>query len=163
MLAQAFVVWLRAVEAQRPSNAADRRAYFEFAAGLMLKELVRQMPIRATVRPTRAEADTPAGFWPEGHACTTFCLSVARAALRQEFGDEPSLAPEVTDLRTWWSFRENAHEDPNTSVAFLELFLGREPDWVAPGLFAWRAARAPEPSPSPVGQEDTKRPVPSQD
>lgn len=134
-LAAAFVAWLRDVEAQRPAQPADRQAYFEFAAGLMLRELVRRMPIRVTTPPTRVGSDQAAGFWPEGHACTMFCLTVARAALHQEFGHAAPLAPEAEDLRTWWSFRENAQEDPSTSVAFLDLFLGREPDWLTPGLF----------------------------
>ncbi len=140
-LAAAFVAWLRAVEAQRPADPAARKTYFEFAAGLMLRELVKTMPVRTGTAPTRAESDSAAAFWPEGYACTMFCLTVARAALRQEFAEDAGPAPEALDLRNWWSFRENAREDPTISVAFLDLFMGHEPDWSTPGLLSARLRR----------------------
>lgn len=140
-LAGAFVAWLRAVEAQRPADPAARRAFFEFAAGLMLRELVKAVPVHVAAAPTRAAPDGAAAFWPEGYACTMFCLTVARAALRQEFAEDARLAPEALDLRNWWSFRENAREDPTVSVAFLDLFMGHEPEWATPGLFSARLRR----------------------
>ncbi len=140
-LAEAFVAWLRAVEVQRPADPAARKAYFEFAAGLMLRELVKAAPVRMAAAPTRAAPDSAAAFWPEGYACTMFCLFVVRAALRQEFAEDVGPAPEALDLRNWWSFRENAREDPTISVAFLDLFLGHEPEWFTPGLFSARLRR----------------------
>lgn len=140
-LADAFVAWLRAVEAQRPSDPVARRDYFEFAAGLMLRHLVQTMPVRARAAPSRAAPDSAAAFWPEGYACATFCLTVARAALRQEFGDDAETPSESLDLRTWWSFRENAREDPASTVAFFDLMLGREPNWLFPTLFSARLRR----------------------
>ncbi len=140
-LAAAFVSWLRAVAAQKPHDPGARRAYFEFAAGLMLRELVRDMPIRATRAPDRAAPDSAARFWPEGYAATTFCMAVTAAALRQEFDADFAVAPEMDDVRQWWSFRENAAEDPAMAVAFLDMFTGHEPDWMTPGLFPARLRR----------------------
>ena len=148
-LAAAFVRWLRAVEAQRPLDPSARRAFFEFAGGLMLRELVADMPVRAQSPPALARPDSAAAFWPEGYACTMFCLAVTSAALAQEFDQRTALAPALEDLRHWWSFRENAAEDPTVSVPFLEMFLGHEPEWRMPGLFSARLQRELTSPPSP--------------
>lgn len=140
-VAAAFVAWIRAVEAQRPADPEARREYFEFAAGLMLRELLRDVPVRAAAVPGRVDPGSAAAFWPEGYACTTFCLTVAQAALAQEFQDPGAVAPEIDDLRHWWSFRENVQEDPAVSVAFLDMLMGHEPDWLTPGLFSARLRR----------------------
>jgi len=66
-LAAIFVRWLRALEVQRPKDRKDRQAFFEFAAGLMLRELTADMPLRAETPPTRTHADSAAAFWPEGY------------------------------------------------------------------------------------------------
>lgn len=140
-LGQVFVRWLRRVEAQKPSDPTLRREFFEFAAGLMLRELTADMPIRATGTPTRAGPDSAAAFWPEGYAATMFCLTVTSAAVRQEFHAETVATPAIDDLRHWWSFRENAAEDPRFSIGFLELLMGRDPDWAMPDVFAHRMRR----------------------
>ena len=44
-LAAAFVSWLRRVEAQNPHDPERRRDFFTFAAGMMLEELIRAMPV----------------------------------------------------------------------------------------------------------------------
>lgn len=140
VLAKDFVSWLRAVEEQRPNDPAARRDYFEFAAGLMLRELLKNMPVR--VRGDLAgTVPKSAAFWPEGYVCTLFCLSIARAALREEFGDRRDLAPEITELRHWWSFRENVEDDPAMAIAFLDMFMGQEPEWSTPNLFSARLRR----------------------
>lgn len=140
-LAAVFVRWLRAVEAQKPLGFSARHAFFEFAGGLMLRELIAEMPVRARAAPTLARPDSAAAFWPEGYACTMFCLVVTSAALAQEFDRRTTLAPAMEDLRHWWSFRENAAEDPTLSVPFLEMFLGHEPEWLMPGIFSARLHR----------------------
>jgi hypothetical protein len=33
------------------------------------------------------------------------------------------------EMRTWWSFRENAQEEPARAIGFFDLFLGNEPHW----------------------------------
>ena len=44
------------------------------------------------------------------------------------------------DLRTWWSYRENVGEDPALAIAFLDMFIGSEPNWVMPDSAASRSA-----------------------
>lgn len=137
-LTEAFVAWLRAVDRQKPANRAERRAFFEFAAALMLRELTAAMPLRATAAPLRAAESSPAAFWPEGYACTLFCLTVFSAAAEQEFHDRPPLDRAFDDLRHWWSFRENATRDPAFAAGFLQLVLGHAPNWVMPDVFRER-------------------------
>ncbi len=137
-LAGIFVRWLRAVERQRPSDAKDRHDYFEFAAGLMLRELTADMPLSVITPPTRTEANSAATFWPEGYACTMFCLTVHSAAMQQEFQDKPEVSPAIDDLRHWWSFKENARMDASFSVGFLQTLLGHQPNWVMPDVFRAR-------------------------
>ena len=137
-LARIFVRWLRAVERQKPSNAKDRHDYFEFAAGLMLRELIADMPLSAKAPPTRTDAHSAAMFWPEGYACTMFCLTVHSAALQQEFQDKPAVSPAIDDLRHWWSFKENAQLDAAFSVGFLQILLGHQPNWMMPDVFRTR-------------------------
>ena len=137
-LAGIFVRWLRSVERQKPSNAKDRHDYFEFAAGLMLRELTADMPLAVKSPPSKADPGSAAAFWPEGYACTIFCLTVHSAALQQEFKDKPQVSPAINDLRDWWSFKENAQMDASFSVGFLQLILGRQPNWVMPDVFRAR-------------------------
>jgi hypothetical protein len=134
-LADNFVRWLRAVDKQKPSDKAARQEYFEFAAGLMLRELTANMPLKLVSPPTRVAPDSAAAFWPQGYICTMFCLRVHAAALQQEFRSQPDVAPDIKDLRHWWSFRENAAQDASFSVGFLQMLLGNQPDWAMPGLF----------------------------
>lgn len=155
-LAAAFVRWLRKVEAQKPNDPAARRAFFEFSAGLMLREMTADMPLRVVERPTKAPTDGAASFWPEGYACTMFCISVASAAVAQEFQAETQTTPALHDLRHWWSFRENATEDPRVSIGFLDTLIGNEPDWIMPETFAHRLRReiAPDPAAPRIGSAD---------
>jgi hypothetical protein len=140
-LAAVFVRWLRKVEAQKPRDPAARRSFFEFSAGLMLREMTADMPVRVAQAPTRAAGDGAAAFWPEGYACTMFCIAVTSAAVAQEFQAETQTTPALHDLRHWWSFRENAAEDPRVSIGFLDTLIGNEPDWSMPEIFARRLRR----------------------
>jgi hypothetical protein len=137
-LAAAFMRWLDAIEIQRPTDKAERKAFFEFAAALMLRELTADPPIKAKGPATRAAADSAAAFWPEGYCCTLFCLSVHAAAMEQEFHDPTALDPAIDDLRHWWSFKENAAQDASFSSGFLQMLLGHQPNWVMPDVFRAR-------------------------
>lgn len=137
-LAEIFVRWLEAVDRQRPRDKAERRAFFEFAAGLMLRELTTGMPVKAAAPPTGAAPGSAAEFWPEGYVCTLFCLTVHSAAMAQEYQERPELAPDFDDLRQWWSFRENAGRDAGFSVGFLQMLLGHQPNWMFPDVFRAR-------------------------
>lgn len=134
-LAAAFLRWLEAIEAQKPADKSQRRAFFEFAAALMLRELTADMPLKASAKPA---GDTAAAFWPEGWCCTMFCLSVHAAAMAQEFHEATDLDPAFEDLRHWWSFRENTRADPAFSSGFLQMVLGHQPNWQMPDVFRTR-------------------------
>ena len=133
-----FVRWFRAIEAQKPADRSARRAFFEFVSSLMLRELTQDMPIKALGAPTRVGPDSAAAFWPEGYVATLFCLSVHAAAMEQEFNARCDVIPAIDDLQNWWSFRENARIDPSFSAGFLQMILGREPNWMMPDVFRAR-------------------------
>lgn len=137
-LAAAFMRWLKSVELQKPTNKAERREFFEFAAALMLRELTADMPISTDTPARLAEVDSAAAFWPEGYCCTMFCLSVHSAAMAQEFHAVTELDPAIDDLRYWWSFKENARQDASFSSGFLQMLLGHQPNWMMPDVFRAR-------------------------
>jgi hypothetical protein len=134
-LAACFVKWLRAVSSQNPKERALRKKYFGFSAGLMLRELLSDMPTRAVGRPKNAAADTPSAFWPEGVACTMFCLAVLHAVEVEEFAVRKSQSADINDLRFWWSLKENSNDDSNLVVPYFENIIGIEPNWMLPGVF----------------------------
>jgi hypothetical protein len=113
-----------------------RKKYFGFSAGIMLRELLSEMPAKAVNQPTNVPADAPAAFWPEGVACTMFCLAVLHAVEVEEFRVSKSQNADINDLRFWWSLRENSKSDPNLVVPFFENIIGVEQNWMLPGIFA---------------------------
>ncbi len=137
-LASVFVRWLELIERQKPSDKTERRDFFQFAAALMLRELISDMPVRAASPPTQVRPDSAAAFWPEGYCCTMFCLSVHSAAMAQEFQSGTDIDPAFDDLRQWWSFKENALQDASFSAGFLQMLLGQQPNWVMPDVFRAR-------------------------
>lgn len=137
-LANCFMRWLDAIEVQRPSDKSERRAFFEFAAALMMRELTAEMPLTVVGDPRLAQPGSAAAFWPEGYCCTVFCLSVHAAATAQEFHVETTLDPAIDDLRHWWTFKENTMQDASFSAGFLQLLLGHQPNWMMPDVFRAR-------------------------
>ena len=142
-LAAAFVEWSGAFEDQKPRSEADRLPYVGFAAGLMLRALVRAEPALAARPAAHREAKTPAEIWPEGYLYVAFCLRIRALVLEQDFDCEPSPGPAYSDPETWWSFRENTGEDPSLAIAFLELFAGENPSWTMPDSFRPTPGRCP--------------------
>ena len=134
-LAEVFVEWLKAFEAQKPARDEDKRAYVGFAAGLMLRTLIRRKPASLTARPDGADETNPAYFWPEGYLYVAFCLNVRGLVLENDFDAEQHPNAALTETGTWWSFRENVREDPSLAIAFLDLFAGDQPEWSMPELF----------------------------
>lgn len=134
-LAHVFVSWVRNFEAQRQSATTARRELIEFASGAMLSCLIVDKPLKAVAIPAGSDASNPAYYWPEGYVYVAYCLNVRWLVLEQEFDERIHLAPELTEARTWWSFKENVAEDPRLAVAFLDLFSGAEPNWNSPALF----------------------------
>lgn len=137
-IAAVFVRWLEMIDRQRPSDKSERPAFFAFAASLMFRELIADMPIKARGPATKQDADAPGAFWPEGYVCTMFCLSVHAAAMEQEFHLQTHVAPDIGNIRSWWSFRENALENGGFAAGFLQKMLGYEPNWFMPASFVSR-------------------------
>ena len=135
-LTRAFLDWIEIMEAQKRFAEFDRADFIMFAGGLVLRELIRQQPARV-VTETRLDKDASeleeiVRFWPEGFLYTNYCVSAIAAVCEQEFGHAPAINECADDLRTWWSYRENVAEMPGYAVAFLDRFLGSEPNWIAP-------------------------------
>lgn len=144
-LARMFFDWIDAIGAQAAGARANRADFTVFCGGLALAGLVRAAPARAreTGRPAPDEgrelaADRIARFWPEGFLYVDFCIGAVSAVFEQEFGAPPPLDPCLDDLRTWWSLRENAAEDPALAAGFFDRFLGRQTDWTFPGQLGMR-------------------------
>lgn len=140
-LAQVFAEWLQAFEAQKPTRDEDKPPYVGFAAGLMLRSLIKRRPVACTQCPEGADNSNPGYFWPEGYLYVAFCLNVRGLVLQSDFQSEQHPSDALNELRTWWSFRENVHEDPSLAIAFLDLFSGDEPEWSMPELFRTGRAR----------------------
>lgn len=140
-LTACFVNWLRLFEAQKPAAVVAHQAYIGFAAGLMLQSLIRHKPIAVCSIPPDADPRLPAVFWPEGYAYVGYCLNIQQTILEQDFDEHLDLAPELLDVKVWWSFKENCREDDALAIAFLELFSGHAPNWVAPSWFNESRAR----------------------
>jgi hypothetical protein len=135
-LAKAFLDWIETVEGERRFATVDRADFIVFAAGLVLRELIRQNPAKAVAQVQPASSDDRMAeivrFWPEGFLYTNYCIAAIAAIHEQEFGSAPAIDTCADDLRTWWSYRENATEMPSNAVAFLDRFLGAEPNWILP-------------------------------
>ena len=145
-LTEAFLNWAERFSQDRGYASLDRRDFVTFTAGLLLRELltahaVAAKPIAAAAVPVpRNDADwTIVHDWPEGFIATNYCLCVLAAVLEQE-GMPLTLPDLASDLRTWWSYRENVGQDPARAIAFLDLFTGTEPNWYMPDSVASRAA-----------------------
>ena len=97
-------------------------------------------PVSARSRQAAQAEASIVSFWPEGFLYTNYCLNVLSAVVQQELGESLSLSAGADDLRLWWSYRENAEEDPSMAIAFLDKFLGEEPNWRVPESLESRAA-----------------------
>ena len=158
-LTRAFLDWIEVMEAQKRFADVDRADFIVFAAGLVLRELIRQAPAReVSGLKEMIETDANAGtaeivrFWPEGFLYTNYGVSAILAVHEQEFGTAPSIDKCADDLRTWWSYRENATEMPAYAVAFLDRFLGAEPNWITPDRAQSRQAMQRALGSSPVSE-----------
>lgn len=142
-LTSCFVRWLRAVARQNPKNRDVRQEYFNFSAGLMVRELVANMPAKVINSPNTISEDNPASFWPEGVACTMFCLALLNAIEVEEFGIEKQDKAYIQDMRFWWSFKENCKDNPGNAIAFFRKIYGVEPNWAMPTLFSPKTPPSP--------------------
>ncbi|WP_245449077.1 hypothetical protein [Phyllobacterium sophorae] len=144
-LTRAFLNWIETVEKQKSYSKIDRKDFIIFAAGLVLKELITEAPAKVRSQPKRNDSQASQmqdiiAFWPEGFLYTNYCVGAIAAICEQEFGTAPQIDKCADDLRTWWSYRENVQEMPGYAIAFLDKFLGAEPNWVMPNLASARSA-----------------------
>lgn len=145
LLNQVFFDWIAEISKQDASASADRADYVVYVAGLALRELVRVNPVTLASEGTAAAGADESTvqlirFWPEGFLYTNFCVCAAAAVHEQEFGEALNLDKVASDLRTWWSFRENSRENPDASIPFFDHFLGLKPNWQFPTMAQERAA-----------------------
>lgn len=145
-LTEAYLNWTEVFSENVGFSDLDRRDFITFAAGLLVRELLRSKPARATeaaiteVSGVTEDATLPiACAWPEGFLYTNYCLCVLHIVLEQE-GVVLTLPTLADDLRTWWSYRENAGEDASLAVPFLDLLIGNEPNWYFPASVVSRKA-----------------------
>jgi hypothetical protein len=159
-LANAFLDWAIAFTEQRQhalpsaslSGAQSRKDFATFAAGMLLKELIRNRVCTASEHhcltiPADANARVAEimRFWPEGFLYTSYCLSVLNAVMVQDFDSVLEVEPAADDIRTWWTFRENTTEDAALAIGFLDMFVGRTPNWSEPEYAPARAGMQPLP------------------
>jgi hypothetical protein len=136
-----FLSWIDALMAQRAFADVDRRDYITFGAGILLKTLLEERPIRllsGQAKTTSGSGDL-VSIWPEGFLATSYCLSVLDAVLDQEGLETFALGPAASDRGVWQSFRENVMQDPRLAIAYLDLFIGNEPNWTVP---TWARSRS---------------------
>jgi hypothetical protein len=145
-LAEAFLDWAEVFSAQKTLSSLAPSDFAIFSAGQLLKHLIRNEVAQARPRPGEGSADLTgdkfaaiADFWPEGFLYVNYCLGILEIVISQDFKEELELKPLAEDLRAWWSFRENTREDPSLAVPFLDVFLGKEPNWRQPD---WAGARS---------------------
>ncbi len=143
-LTEAFLNWAEAFSKDLGYSDLDRRDFITFAAGLLVRELLRSAPATATV--IEGEAPLPgdatgsiARSWPEGFLYTNYCLCVLHIVLEQE-GVRLTLPTLADDLRTWWSYRENVGDDASLAIPFFDLLTGNEPNWYFPASVISRKA-----------------------
>ncbi|MEK1853697.1 MAG: hypothetical protein AAAC48_17985 [Phyllobacterium sp.] len=144
-LTRAFLNWIETVEKQKSYSSIDRKDFIIFASGLVLKELITEAPAKVDGEPKHGDSQASEmqdiiAFWPEGFLYTNYCVGAIAAICEQEFGVAPKIDACADDLRTWWSYRENVREMPGYAIAFLDKFLGAEPNWVMPNLASARSA-----------------------
>ena len=145
-LTEAFLNWAERFSQDRSFAHLDQRDFATFMAGLLLRELLTIRPLQAhpisgDMAPVlRDDIDREIVHdWPEGFIVTNYCLCVLSAVLEQD-GMAFTLPALASDLRIWWSYRENIDEDPARAIAFLDLFTGAEPNWYMPDSVASRVA-----------------------
>jgi len=145
-LAGAFLDWSRSFEAQKPDKHREKRSFVDFAAGLMLVELLQAAPLKARATRLNRDGSCPATFWPEGYTYVAFCLNIRQAVLKQNFGEVCTPASALDDLEAWTAFQEAVYVDVWQAAPFLDLFSGENPDWFGYDDFRTLMQRRSQPS-----------------
>lgn len=131
-LTEAFLNWVELVNQNKRFAKVDRKDFITFAAGLVLRELIRLSPARAVSPPKRATGDAArlyeiVSFWPEGFLYTNYCICAIAAVQEQEFGTVPDIDQCADELRTWWSYRKTSLKCLAMRLHFSISFLVASP------------------------------------
>jgi hypothetical protein len=144
LLVDAFFRWARDFERERESSDLNRKDFATYAAGLMLRELLRLNPARKigegqfkNLLPEEPMAKI-CEYWPEGYLYTHYCRTLLQAILEKEYEVTMENPPVLYDLRAWQSFRENFGDNPLLATAFFDVFMGVKPNWDFPDSFLSR-------------------------
>ena len=155
LLVDAFFRWARDFERERDSSDLNRKDFAIFAAGLMLRELLRHSPAKKSGAGQFENLLPPdpmariCEFWPEGYLYTKYCRTLLQAILEKEYEVTIPDPPELYDLRAWQSFRENFQDNPLLATAFFDVFMGVKPNWDFPDSFLSRPAAKAAALPAP--------------
>lgn len=131
-LRSCFLAWLEAFYATHPFAAIDRFDFICFSAGGMLAQLLRYDPL--TVIGVGTSTDEPRDLWPAGSAYVSYCLGITLTVIEQEGQRLPPLSDHTDDPRLWHSFKENARDNPDFAIPFIDLLMGQTPNWTEPTL-----------------------------
>lgn len=133
---RAFFAWLDVVSRNagyRKRNAPD---YFQFAFGVLLRDLLRDKAVHVTTEPSphlQPATDDIAGWWPVGYLLTWFGIGTLKHVMREECALVVQPAEALSHRDVWQSFRENVVEEPSLAIAYFDRFMGVEPNWREPG------------------------------
>jgi hypothetical protein len=164
----AFFAWIDAVAHNDDYRQRNPRDFFQFAYGVLLRDLLHEKAVRVVENPLLHSLEEPPEYpsnsaadlaadnftevppsaddithwWPAGYMLTYFCIGMLKRTLREEcgFAIEPSDA--LAQPAVWQSFRENLVEEPALAIAYFDKFMGIEPNWREPGFVANRPASA---------------------
>ena len=134
-LRKVFLKWVSRFEHQKPHIDPIRQFYITYPAAIMLQELILNKPLKIHSLPEGADVSQPAYFWPEGYAYVLLCMNVRSAVIEELLDVKTDKGARFNNINTWRSFKENAHEDPSTTIGFFQLFVGEEPQWESTNRF----------------------------
>ncbi|HEY3597182.1 MAG TPA: hypothetical protein VGL08_06685 [Paraburkholderia sp.] len=141
----AFFSWIDAVSRNETYRNRNARDFFQFAFGVLLRDLLHEKAVHAAnhapLQPAAPPADI-ASWWPVGYMLTYFCVGMLKRTVHEECGIEMEAADALLQPAVWQSFRENIVEEPALAIAYFDKFMGVEPNWREPGFVANRPGSA---------------------
>ncbi|CAB3762637.1 hypothetical protein [Paraburkholderia humisilvae] len=160
----AFFAWIDAVAHNDDYRQRNPRDFFQFAYGVLLRDLLHEKAVRIVQNPVEDPLENPPGnpvthaaghraaqppspddlahWWPAGYMLTYFCIGMLKRTVREECGLSLEPADALSQPAVWQSFRENIVEEPGLAIAYFDKFMGIEPNWREPGFVANRPGSA---------------------
>lgn len=129
-LGKSFWAWAAALDSDRGFAQLDPVDFAHFMSGQLLHQWVvhRPLVVPATERSRECLSLTRSALT----LLAAWRMAIGKPMLQMKF--EGELPPQ------WTGFVENTAEDASSAVAFLDLFTGLEPVWLAPLRIAERPA-----------------------